>query len=96
MSAFDRTKPRIKPQLTSRIFFWGVVDVIGMGAFSLGLVFFIHGPGAVFRSFPGSVLEAAAAIAIGGGIMVYAAGNILRQMMKQPHLMDQKDSTGAD
>lgn len=89
MGAFDKKKPRVKPQLTARIFAWGLVDVVGMAIFSVGIVHFIHGPGAVFKSFPGNGAEAAVTIAVGGGIMIYAAGNILREMMKQPHLMDQ-------
>lgn len=85
----DNKKPRIKPQLTGRIFAWGLVDVVGMAIFSVGIVHFIHGPGALFKSFPTNSAEAAVMIAVGGGIMVYAAGNILREMMKQPHLLDQ-------
>lgn len=89
MSRVDGKKPQPKPQLTGRIFLWGLVDVVGMGLFSVGLVHFIHGPGAIFRSFPTNGGEAGAMIAVGGGIMVYAAGNILREMMKQPQLLDQ-------
>ena len=33
--------------------------------------------------------EAAVALAVGVGIMIWAAGNILRELLKQPHLMDE-------
>jgi hypothetical protein len=91
MSAFDKKKPRIKPQLTWSIFLWGVVDMVGMALFSVGIVYFLHGPGAIFKSFPTTGAEAGAMIAVGAGIMIYAAGNILREMMKQPHMMDPGD-----
>ncbi len=82
-------KKRVKPRLTARIFLWGLVDVVGMLAMSLGLVHFIYGPGKIFASFPATGGEAAAALAVGVGIMIWAAGNILRELLKQPHLMDE-------
>lgn len=88
MSVFDRKKPRVKPQLTLRIFLWGLVDVVGMLLVSLGAVHFVYGPGRIFASFPGTTAEAVVVLAVGGAIMLWAAGNILREMMKQPHLGD--------
>ncbi len=85
----DAKKPKIKPQLTGRIFLWGLVDVVGMALFSVGLVYFLHGPGTLFKSFPATGGEAVVTFVVGVGIMIYAAGNILREMMKQPHLLDQ-------
>jgi hypothetical protein len=55
-------------------------------------VFFIYGPGKVFQTFPATTSEAAVTLAIGIGIMIYAAGNILREMMKQPHLTGDDES----
>lgn len=95
MSTFDKRKRTAKPQLTLRIFLWGVVDVVGMALFSVGIVHFIHGPGAIFARFPASTGEAVATTAVGGAIMVFAAGNILREMFKQPHLRD-SDNTPAE
>ena len=93
MSAFDKKKPRIRPQLTGRIFAWGLVDVVGMLLFSVGLVYFLRGPGALFKSFPTTLGEAIVTFVVGAGIMIYAAGNILREMLKQPQLMGQNDDT---
>ncbi|MFC5300028.1 hypothetical protein [Azospira restricta] len=86
MSVFGKKKPRIKPQLTLRIFLWALVDVVGMLLLSLGLIHFIYGPGRMFKSFPGTGGEAAVVLAAGAAIMIWAAGNILREMLKQPHL----------
>lgn len=82
-------KKKLKPQLTLTIFLWGLVDVVGMALFSVGLVYFLRGPGALFKSFPTTLGEAIVTFAVGTGIMIYAAGNILREMMKQPHMFDQ-------
>lgn len=85
-------KKRIKPQLTLRIFLWALVDVVGMLLMSVGGVHFIYGPGKVFKSFPATGGEAAVLLAVGIGIMIYAAGNILREMLKQPHLTGDDES----
>ncbi len=87
-------KKRIKPQLTLRIFLWGLVDVVGMLLLSVGAVYFIYGPGKIFQSFPATGGEAAVVALVGIGIMIYAAGNILREMLKQPHLTGD-DETAA-
>jgi hypothetical protein len=87
-----KNKKRIKPTLTLRIFLFGLIDVVGMLLMSLGAVFFIYGPGKVFQTFPATTSEAAVTLAIGIGIMIYAAGNILREMMKQPHLTGDDES----
>lgn len=81
-----RKQKRIKPQLTLRIFLFGLVDVVGMLLMSLGAAYFIYGPGKVFKTFPGTTGEAAVTLAVGVGIMLWAAANILREMLKQPHL----------
>ncbi len=81
-----KKKKRVKPTLTLRIFLFGLVDVVGMVLMSLGAVFFFYGPGKVFQTFPATTGEAVVTLAVGVGIMIYAAGNILREMMKQPHL----------
>ena len=44
-----------------------------------------------FWGFPTNSAEAAVTLAVGAGIMIWAAGNILREIVKQPHLMDQVD-----
>ena len=81
-----KKKPRAKPELTLRIFLWGLVDVAGMLPMSIGLAHFIYGPGKVFKTFPASGVEAAVALIAGLGLMIFATGNILREMLKQPHL----------
>lgn len=83
-----KKKPRIKPTLTLRIFLFGLVDVVGMLLMSVGAVHFLYGPGKVFATFPANTVEAIVTLAIGIGIMIYAAGNILREMLKQPALGD--------
>jgi len=88
VSVFNRQKPRVKPQLTLRIFLWGLVDVVGILLVSLGIVHFAYGPGRIFASFPESTVQALATLAGGAAIMIWAAGNILREMMKQPQFGD--------
>ncbi len=91
MSTFDRKKPKIRPQLTLPIFLWALVDVVGMLLVSLGVVYFVYGAGRIFARFPGSTAEAAIVLAAGAGIMIWAAGNIVREMVKQPQFGNDGD-----
>ena len=90
VSAFDKKKPgsgRNSPGASSpgAWWTWSVSPFLGRHRA-------LHPrSGRHLQNFPGNGAEAAVMIAVGGGIMVHAAGNILREMMKQPHLLDQID-----
>lgn len=88
MSALKKPK-RPRPHLTLALVLFGLIDAAGMVVLAIGGFYFSAGPGAVFKEFPSSKAEAIATIILGAGIMLWAAARILREVIKQPHMMNQ-------
>lgn len=94
MSLLQKKPKRPRPQLTWKLAMYGVIDCAGMVLLAVGGFYFSAGPGSIFKSFPSSGGEAIGAIILGTGIMFWAAACILREVIKQPHMMVQRDDGG--
>lgn len=88
MSVLKKPK-RPRPHLTWLLVFYGLIDAAGMVLLAIGGFYFSAGPGSVFKSFPSTTAEAVSTIILGAGIMFWAAARILREVIKQPHMMKQ-------
>ena len=75
---------KMRPQLTLKIMFYALFDVLGMVILATGGAWFKSGKPLFFPNFPTNTFEALAAIVIGGAIMIWAAAQVLREMLKQP------------
>lgn len=95
MSVLQKKPKRPRPFLTWKLALFGIVDCAGMVLLAVGGFYFTAGPGAIFKAFPSTGGEAIGAILLGIGIMFWAAARILREVMKQPHMMVQQDD-GSD
>lgn len=74
---------RQRPRLTARILAFGLLDVIGMTAFAVGAIYAFAGRVAFFSEFPASLVQAWACMLVGVALMLYAAAQILRELLKQ-------------
>lgn len=72
-----------RPRLTVTIFKFALLDVVGMLLLALGVAYFAQGPGAFFKAFPSTGMEAAFVTAAGVALMIYAVARILREIMAQ-------------
>lgn len=86
---------RPRPHLTLPIVAYALIDCAGMVLLALGGFYFSAGPGRIFKSFPSTTAEAAVTCAAGIVIMFWAAARILREVIKQPHMMVRQDD-GSD
>ncbi|MDQ5916933.1 MAG: hypothetical protein QG660_41 [Pseudomonadota bacterium] len=93
--SLQKKPKRPRPHLTFKLVFFGLIDCAGMVLLAIGGFYFSAGPGAVFKEFPSSTAEAVGAIVLGTGIMFWAAAQILREVIKQPHMMKQ-EADGSD
>lgn len=73
----------LRPRLTLRIFKFALLDVVGMILLALGVAWFAQGPGAFFKTFPSTGMEAALLTVVGIALMVYSVARILREIMAQ-------------
>lgn len=79
-----------RPRLTGKILLYDMADVFGLTCVALGASWFAIGKGAIWAAFPGSTAEAAAAIAGGAAVMVWAVARILREIARQAPEMQGK------
>ena len=75
---------KMRPKLTPTVMFYAVFDVIGMVIFATGGAWLKTGEPLFFQSFPTSTFEAILAIVVGAALMIWAAAQVLREMLKQP------------
>jgi hypothetical protein len=80
---------KMRPQLTWKIMFYALFDVLGMVILATGGAWFKTGAPLFIPNFPTNTLEAIIAVVIGAAIMVWAAAQVLREMLKRP--IDSKD-----
>ena len=76
-----------RPQLTARIFAYGIIDVAGLTCVAIGASWFASGKGAILANFPSSAAEAVACTAGGVVVMFWAAAHILQEIAKQSDTM---------
>lgn len=73
--------PPARPQLTLKIVFLAVFDVIGMVLFATGAMWLARSESLFIPDFPSSMAEALAASIVGLVLMVWAAAQILRELL---------------
>ncbi len=64
--------------------FYALFDVLGMLILATGGAWFKTGAPLFIRDFPTNTFEAIAAVVIGAAIMIWAAAQVLREMLKHP------------
>lgn len=72
----------MRPRLTWRIVFFALFDVLGMIIFATGATWFSAGKTLFFPGFPRSNLEAVLTIIAGIAVMLWAAGQIMRELVR--------------
>ena len=77
------TRPQ-RPRLTLKIMFYAIFDVVGMVFLATGAMWFAHGQSLFIADFPSTMVEALAAIIGGLLLMLWAAAQILRELIKRP------------
>ena len=77
-------KRTMRPKLTPMVLFYALFDVAGMVIFATGGAWFKTGKDLFVPNFPGNAFEAGLAIVVGIALMVWAAAQVLREMLKQP------------
>lgn len=79
---FNSQRPP-RPQLTGKIFLYGLVDVFGLTCVAVGGTWFFQNKPTLFHDFPTSAAEAVACAAGGVVVMIWAVGHIVQEMGKQ-------------
>lgn len=77
------TRPQ-RPRLTLKIMFYAIFDVVGMVFFASGALWFARGESLFIPDFPSTMFEALATIIGGLLLMLWAAAQILRELIKRP------------
>lgn len=75
---------RRRPQFTLKILLYAICDVAGMILLSSGGLWLARGQALFVAGFPTSTAEAIALTVIGLALMLWAAGRILRELLRQP------------
>ncbi len=75
---------KMRPKLTPMVLFYALFDVAGMVVFATGGAWFKTGKDLFIPNFPGNAFEAGLAIVAGVALMLWAAAQVLREMLKQP------------
>lgn len=75
---------KMRPQLTPTIMLYALVDVAGMVILATGGAWFKTGTSLFIANFPTNAFEATAAVLVGAAIMIWAAAQVLREMLKRP------------
>ncbi|MES2771699.1 MAG: hypothetical protein V4623_06925 [Pseudomonadota bacterium] len=72
-----------RPQLTWMILFYGLFDILGMLLLATGGTWLINGNVLFLERFPSTTLEAIASSVLGVVIMLWAAAQVLRELLKR-------------
>jgi len=75
---------RRRPRLTPQLLLYAILDVTGMVLLSSGALWLARGQALFVAGFPSSTAEAIALTVIGLVLMLWAAGQILRELLRQP------------
>ncbi len=81
---------KMRPKLTPMVLFYALFDVAGMVIFATGGAWFKTGKPLFIPHFPTNAFEAGLAIVAGVALMVWAAAQVLREMLKQPRDSDDR------
>ena len=85
----------LRPQLTLPILGYALFDVAGMLVFATGAAWFSTGKPLFLGNFPTNAIEALLATLAGIALMLWAAAQILREMLKQRPATEEKTDIGA-
>jgi membrane protein implicated in regulation of membrane protease activity len=72
----------MRPKLTPKVMFYALFDVLGMLIFATGGVWLKTGAPLFIPNFPTNAAEAVLAIVVGVALMIWAAAQVLREMLK--------------
>lgn len=64
--------------------FYAIFDVVGMVFFATGVMWFSKGQALFIRNFPTNLIEALLALVGGLLLMLWAAAQILRELLTRP------------
>ncbi len=73
-----------RPQLTLKILYFAVFDVVGMLLFASGMTWLVKGQSLFIASVPRNVVEAILLSIAGIALMIWAAAQIMRELLKRP------------
>ena len=73
-----------RPQLTLKILLYALFDVAGMISLATGALWLARGQSLFIAGFPTNIAEALAALIGGLALMLWAAAQILRELMPRP------------
>jgi len=73
-----------RPQLTLRILFYAAFDVAGMVSFATGAMWLARKQALFVEGFPTNTIEAVIATVAGLLLMLWAAAQIMRELMTRP------------
>jgi membrane protein implicated in regulation of membrane protease activity len=74
---------KMRPQLTPKIMLYALFDVLGMIILATGGAWFSTGKDLFIPNFPTNAFQAILAILAGAALMVWAAAQVLREMLKR-------------
>lgn len=74
----------MRPKLTAMVMFYALFDVLGMIVFATGGAWFSAGKTLFIRDFPDSTLAAVLCMLAGFALMLWAAAQIVRELIKRP------------
>ena len=84
MTPAQNLRPAGRPRLTLKILGYAVFDMVGMIALATGAVWLARGQSLFIAGFPTSMAQALLALAVGLALMVWAAAQILRELIQRP------------
>ena len=84
MTPAQNLLPSGRPRLTLRILGYAVFDMAGMIALATGALWLARGQTLFIAGFPTNLAEALAALIGGLALMLWAAAQILRELMRRP------------
>jgi len=73
-----------RPRLTLKVLFYAIFDVVGMVAFATGATWLARDQTLFFRDFPSGTAQAVLVLLGGIALMLWAAAQIVRELIKQP------------
>ncbi|MBS1227989.1 MAG: hypothetical protein H6R17_1266 [Proteobacteria bacterium] len=84
MTPAQNLQPFGRPRLTLKILGYVVFDMAGMIALATGALWLARGQTLFIAGFPTNLAEALAAVVGGLALMLWAAAQILRELMRRP------------
>lgn len=74
----------LRPQLTLKIMFYAILDVVGMVQFATGAMWLARGQSLLIPDFPSGTFQAITLVVSGLLLMVWAVTRILGELLKRP------------